>query len=167
MTAKNTESKVKTRGARKLQGNIGEMDSAEILRLLDIAAQVRSMPVVLFASSADGDQRPVFRALQIAGHLPATDEGAAAWGVLDVQARSLANSTMTVLEKMPDGVADANLAAAASVVECPGQRRRVEPKTGQVTIQDAPAVKIPLNMVRIGDIAVGGDDFGTDTKCSS
>jgi len=146
--------------------------------LVGLAAQfveknLPSHPIVLFASSADGDQRPVFRALQIAGHLPATDEGATAWGVLDVQARSLANATMTTLDKMSDGIADVKLAASATTVECPGQRRKTDQKTGQVTVQDTPPVKIPLSMIRIGDIAVGGvggnvaTDIGEQFKAAS
>jgi hypothetical protein len=88
--------------------------------------------------------------------MPAADEGTMAWGALDVQARSLANATMATLDKIPEGTADVKLAASAATVNCPGQRRRVDQKTGQVTVQDAPSVTIPLNLIRIGDIAVGG-----------
>jgi hypothetical protein len=139
-------------------GNGGQEVTADLIGLAAqlVEKSLSDHPVVLFASSADGDQRPLYRALQIAGHMPAADEGAGAWGALDVQARSLANATMVTLDKMPDGAANVKLAASATTVECPGQRRRVNPKTGQVTVQDAPSVKIPLNIIRIGDIAVGG-----------
>jgi hypothetical protein len=41
-------------------------------------------------------------------------------------------------------------------VECPGQKLRVDGKTGQVTIQDQPPVQIPLNLIRINDLAFAG-----------
>ena len=51
MRAKNTELKVKTRGVRKRQSNFGEMDRSEILKLLDIAVQVRRMPFEVIQST--------------------------------------------------------------------------------------------------------------------
>ena len=55
MKAKNTELKTKTRGVRKLQINIGEMDRVELLRLFDIAAQVRRMPFEVIQGAVNYD----------------------------------------------------------------------------------------------------------------
>ena len=55
MRAKNTELKMKTCGVRKLQSNIGEMDRAELLRLFDIAAQVRRMPFEVIQGAVNYD----------------------------------------------------------------------------------------------------------------
>ena len=55
MRAKNAELKMKTCGVGKLQGNIGEMDREELLRLFDIAIQVRRMPTQVVQGAVNYD----------------------------------------------------------------------------------------------------------------
>lgn len=55
MRAKNAELKMKTRGARNLQSKIGEMNSAELIKLLDIAIQVRRMPFEVIQGAVNYD----------------------------------------------------------------------------------------------------------------
>jgi hypothetical protein len=114
-------------------------------------------PVVLFATGADGDQKPIFRwARPRVGDLAQVDEGAAAWAVLDVMAGSLANSVLAVTDSMPEGTNSVELSAAAKRVVCPGQKVRWDAKAGAATIADLPPVSIPLNVIRINDIVLVG-----------
>ena len=131
-------------------------------------------PVVLFATGADGDQKPIFRwARPRVGDLPQADEGAAAWAILDVMAGSLANSVLAISEAMPEGTGSVELSAAAKEVMCPGQKVRFDAKTGTSTTTDLPPVAIPLNVVRINDIGlvgVGGNvptELGAKIKAAS
>jgi hypothetical protein len=117
-------------------------------------------PVVLYSPAAEGDQNTLFKSLQSAGRLPAMDEGAGGWTLLDVQARRLADAALEVLAGMPLGESQARIGVAASQASCPGQRLHVDQKSGQVTITDTAPVNIPLAMIRINDIVlagVGGD----------
>ncbi len=117
-------------------------------------------PVVLFTSAAEADQLTLFKSLQNAGQLPAADEGAAGWALLNVQARRLAESVMGVVATMQPGDAQARIDAAAGAATCPGQQLRVDPKTGHAIVEDRPPVTIPLSMIRVNDIVlagVGGD----------
>jgi hypothetical protein len=128
-------------------------------------------PVVLFATGADGDQKPIFRwARSRVGDVPQANEGASAWAILDVMAGYLANAVLSVTESMPEGTEKVTLSAAAKVVECPGQKVRLDAKTGAATITDLPPVPIPLNLLRINDIALVGvagnvpTEFGAKIK---
>ena len=61
---------------------------------------------------------------------------------------------------MPPGTDNATLHAAASTVSCPGGHIHVDNQTHQITREDRPPVTIPLQTIRVGDIAfagVGGD----------
>jgi len=121
-------------------------------------------PVVLYMPSAEGDQKPILESLQPAiGKLPATDEGAAGWGLLDILARRVAQSTFEALGSMAPAVSNVTLQAAASTVTCPGGHVRVDNQTHQVTLEDRPPVAIPVAAIRIGDIAFAavGGDMGT------
>lgn len=130
-------------------------------------------PVVLFSSAAEADQLTLFKSLQPPGRLPAMDEGAAGWALLDVQARRLASSVLDVLGRMEPGAAHVRVDAASSFATCPGQQLRADPKTGLFSAESRPPVHIPLNMIRINDIAlagVGGDvasEIGMAFKAAS
>jgi hypothetical protein len=120
-------------------------------------------PVVLFAAGAEGDQLSQYKALQAdAGGLPAKDEGAAGWAVLDVQARSLAVSVVDAL-KGPSVTSDQSpLLGAAGQAVCPGVRRRrgADGKVEEVSTDD---VVIPLSLVQLGPVTLAGvgADLGT------
>lgn len=118
-------------------------------------------PVVLFSAGAEGDQMSLFKSLQgTMGIMPARDEGAAGWSLLDVMARRLTASVLEVLEHMPAGTAQARIAAAATAVSCPGQHITQDEKSGQSETVATGPVSIPLNVMMINDIAlvgVGGD----------
>jgi len=129
-----------------------------------IENQSANSPVVLFASAAAGDQLSIFKSLRPAGQLPAADEGAAGWAILDVQARRLANSVLRAITTMPVGASQATLSAAAKVVECPGQHLRFNRETGKVEMEERPPVQIPLAVIRINSIVLAGvaGDVGSE-----
>jgi hypothetical protein len=116
-------------------------------------------PVVLFTPSAEADQLPLFKSLQPAGNLPATDEGPAGWGLLDLLARRLAGATLDTVAATRPGTAEAHIESASGTVTCPGQQLQID-KAGKLESQERPPVVIPLSMIRINDIAlvgIGGD----------
>ncbi len=117
-----------------------------------IEDDVPGAPVVLFASSAGGNQLPMFKSLQPKQYLPAADEGALGWALLDVQARRLADSALATINGMPTGTAEVKLSAASKLVPCPGK----DPQKA--------AVQIPLGLIRINDIALAtvAGDVGTE-----
>lgn len=122
-------------------------------------------PVVVYMAGAEADQLPLFKSLQPeAGGLPAADEGMAGFALLNVLARRLSGSVLETLGHMPAGVSNVTLKAAANSVTCPGQRIRVDNKTGEITKQEAPAVAIPLAAIRINNIGIAaiGGDVGSD-----
>jgi hypothetical protein len=124
-------------------------------QLIEKASQ--KSPVVLFATGADGDQKPIFRWNRPrVGDLPPVNEGAAAWAILDVMAGYLANVALAVTDSMPEGDAAVKLSAAAKIVVCPGQKVRLDAKTGAATITDLPPIPIALNVIRINDIVLAG-----------
>jgi hypothetical protein len=131
-------------------------------------------PVVLYMAGAEADQRPIFESLQLpVDGLPAADEGAAGWGLLDQLARRLSASVLETLTRMKPGVADVTMQIASGSVSCPGERTIRDPKSGQATRQDGPPVTIPLSALRINEIgiaAIGGDvgsDIGKDIRAAS
>ncbi len=143
--------------------NVTRDDGAEVSGdLLGTAAQLiekQSLngPVALFASGADGDQRPIFRSTPAAvGTLPAIKEGAAAWDMVDVLASVLAKDALGVTNGMQPGTGSVKISAAAKTVSCPTQRRSPNQAAGSTVAEDGPPAQIPLNLIRIGDIAVAG-----------
>lgn len=147
----------------------GDLPGA-VSRLLETQA---TAPIVLYTSGAEADQLPLFKSRQEAGLMPASDEGAAGWALLDVQARRLAASVMQVIADMPRGMTEAKISSAVSSVTCAGQQLSINPKTGKTTVESRPPVAIPLAMIRINDIAiagVGGDvatEIGEHFKAAS
>ena len=114
-------------------------------------------PVVLFASSDDGDQKSIISGnLPKVGSVPAGDAGDAQWVILDAMARSLANSTLGVLRGMPQGASEVKISAAEKTVMCPGAKYGQDEKTKALTVVDKDPVPIPLNLITINDIAVAG-----------
>jgi hypothetical protein len=130
--------------------------------LLGVAAQLiekqsPNAPVALFASGADGDQRPIFRATPPAvGTVPANRDGVAAWNMVEVLARVLAQGALTTTNGMQPGKDDVKISVSANTVSCPTQKRIRDRATGQETVADGPAAQIPLNLIRVGDIALAG-----------
>jgi hypothetical protein len=148
----------------------GDLPGA-VSRLLE--ASSAGAPLVLFTSAAEADQLPLFKSLQSAGRLPATDEGAAGWALLDVQARRVAGSVLDVTATMPRGESHARVSARTGSVTCAGEQLRLNLQTGAALIEDRAAVTIPLSLIRINDIAlagVGGDvasEIGQHFKAAS
>jgi hypothetical protein len=148
----------------------GDLPGA-VSRILE--TQPEAAPIVLFTSAAEADQLTLFKSLQFASRLPAADEGAAGWALLDVQARRLAGSVMEVLAAMRPGEGQANIAVGSGSVTCPGQQLRIDSRNGQVLVEDLPPVTIPLSMIRLNNIVlagVGGDvasEIGRHFKASS
>ena len=107
---------------------------------------------------------PIFKSLQPAGKLPAADEGAAGWALMDVQARRLANSVLRVTATMPAGASQVTLSAVAKTVECPGQHLRADHETGMMETETKPPVEIPLSVIRINNIVLAGvaGDVGSE-----
>ena len=122
-----------------------------------IEKQPGNSAITLFASGSDGDQSPIFNARPpVVGKLPAVKPGSEAWMMLDVLGSTLANSVLDVVNKMPPGTANVKLSAAAKTVSCPTEKKTIDRTTGTVTLADGPPAQIPLSVIRIGDIAVGG-----------
>jgi neutral ceramidase len=160
--------------------NITRDNGAEVSGdLLGTAAQLiekqsPNAPVALFASGADGDQRPIFRSTPAAvGKLPAVKEGAAAWDMVDVLGSVLANAALAVTDGMQPGTGEVKISAAAKTVSCPSNKMTRDPATGKTTFEDGPPAQIPLHLIRIGDIAVAGvggnvgSEIGKKFKASS
>ena len=125
-----------------------------------LEANSKGAPVVLYTIGAEGDQWPLFKSLQTGGDLPAGDEGALGWALLDAQARRLSQSVLEAVAKAPEGFSTAPLSGAVSQVSCPGEHRVVDHATGAFTVEPHEPVSIPISAIRIGDIAfagVGGD----------
>ena len=130
-------------------------------------------PVVLYSAAAEADQTTLFKSLHPADRLPAADEGSAGWALLNVQARRVAAGVLEVTSTMPPGASEAHITGAAAQPTCPGQHARRDPVSGESSLEDAPAVAIPLSVLRINDIVlagVGGDvasDIGRQFKAAT
>lgn len=131
-------------------------------------------PVVLFTSGAEGDQLPLFKSLQPAADFAVADMGAGGWSLLDLQARRLAGAVLAARSGAPAGVAQVQLAVAASAVSCPGQRYQIDRATRQVQGVTATApVSIPLAALRLNDVVLAGvgadiaSDIGMAVKRAS
>jgi hypothetical protein len=140
-----------------------------------LESQSPKAPIVLVASGSDGDQRSIMSAavLPKVGTVPAQDAGDGGWTILDMMARTLANSALAVASAMPPGTSDVKLSAAAKSLVCPGGRYRQDEKSREMRVEDKPPVPIPLNVIRINDIVltgVGGNiaaQIGQKIKASS
>ena len=114
-------------------------------------------PVVLYAPAAEGDQLPLFKSLQAAGRLPAADEGAGGWALLDVQARRIASAALETIAALPVGAATATIRITATAALCPGQHIEIERPSGRIlSVQDTAPVRIPASVLRINDLAIAG-----------
>lgn len=111
---------------------------------------------MLFNAPAEADQLTIFKSLAPAGNLPAVDQGAAGWALLEVQARRLVSSVIDTLAKMPAGNADAPVSNASATASCPGQQWKRDRATNTMTRMDRPPVAIPLQVLRVGDLALAG-----------
>jgi hypothetical protein len=122
-------------------------------------------PVVVYMAGAEADQLPLFKSLQPeAGGMPAADAGYAGFAMLDSMARRLSGSILETIGQMKPGVSDVTLKVASNAVTCPGQRTRMDNKTGAITKTEGPPVAIPVSAIRINDIGIAavGGDMGSD-----
>jgi neutral ceramidase len=131
----------------------GDLPGA-VSRLLE--SQPGGAPIVLSVPASEADQRTVFKSLQTFEDLAAVDAGPGGWALLDLQAHRLADAVLEVLAKMPAGDAQVHLSAGSAVASCPGQRLRVDATSRAVTSEETAPVNIPLALIRINDIALGG-----------
>jgi len=143
--------------------NVTRENGAEVSGdLLGTAAQLiekqsANAPVTLFAAGADGDQRPIFRSTPApVGTLPSIKEGAAAWDMVDVLGSVLAKAVLTVVAGMQPGSGDVKISTSAKTVSCPTRKETFGKTTAEATAGEGPPAQIPLNLIRIGDIAVAG-----------
>jgi hypothetical protein len=129
-----------------------------------LEASPKGAPVVLYSAAAEADQLPLFKSLQPDAELPGSDQGAGGWSMLDAMARRLAAAVIDTEAAMPAGASDVAVTAARSSVVCPGQRLQRDRQTGQISAEARPPVTIPVQVVRVGDIALAGigGDLGTD-----
>ena len=112
--------------------------------------------VALFTSGAAGDQEPVYMSVYNQLQPDAHDEGAAGWAILDVQARRLGEEIVRVNEAIKPESTPVRVWAAKSAPTCPGQRIAYDKAAGQYTVTPLPPLAIPLSMIVIGNIAIGG-----------
>jgi hypothetical protein len=124
--------------------------------------------VALWTSGAAGDQNPLFMATYNQDAPDVFDEGPAGWGILDVQARRLGEEIVRVTKSIQNTNDRSTLWGANTSVTCPGQQRAEPPRPGvpnagfrapppsSVRMIDADAVRIPLAVLMINDIAVAG-----------
>lgn len=122
--------------------------------------------VALWTSGAAGDQNPLYMATYNQDAPDATDEGAAGWGILDVQARRLGEAIVRVSRATTNTTDHALLWGKETSVSCPGQVRAEPPVPGvamqgyaapaRVAMKDGPSVTIPLHLLMINDIALAG-----------
>jgi hypothetical protein len=94
------------------------------------------------------------------------DEGPAGWAILDVQSRRLGEEIVRVVKAVQNTAGRAVIWATSSSVTCPGQQRETPPQPGSpqagwrapapstVKMIDGEAVKIPLQLVMVNDIAI-------------
>jgi hypothetical protein len=119
-------------------------------------------PVTLFLAGDEGDQKPLFQAVQPAvGKLPAQDEGIGSWGLLDAQARRLATDVVNTLSKVQVSPPPVTIRTASSSVSCPG---RADAGSGKPSSGEVPPVSISLSAFQAGDIAIVAiaGDVGSD-----
>jgi hypothetical protein len=122
-------------------------------------------PVTLFLCGAEGDQKPLFMSVQPAiGKMPAIDEGAGGWALLDAQAQRLSAAVIDTIVEMKPGTSTVTLESGNDTVSCPGQHFQTDSQTGAVTIEERPPVAIPLSTIRMNDIAIAavGGDVGSE-----
>ncbi len=128
--------------------------------------RLKNNSVAVWASGAAGDQNPMFMATYNQDAPDVFDEGAAGWGILDVQARRLGEEVVRVTRAIQNTSDRVTLWGATTSVTCPGQQRAEPPKPGvptagyrapaTVKMVDGEPVTIPLSLLMINDIAVAG-----------
>ena len=128
----------------------------EAARLME--AQAPKAPIVLFASSSDGNQRALFSGtLPAVGTVAASDSAEVAYAVNSAMARNLANVALSAFKAAKPGDSDdIKITAASRTVICPGAHFSQDPQTKQMVVKEMPPVPIPLNLVTIGSFAVVG-----------
>ena len=121
-------------------------------------------PVTLFLAGDEGDQKPLFQAVQPSvGKLPPEDEGVGSWALLHAQAYRLATAVVDAIAKMPPSSPTVEMKVAAGSVTCPGQRMHNDSQ-GKMATEDTAPVTIPLAAIKINDIALVGiaGDVGSE-----
>lgn len=128
--------------------------------------------VALWTSGAAGDQNPIFTSVYQTQDGSLKDSGTGGWALLDAQARRLSEEIVRVVGDTREYSDRADFEVRTAALTCPGQKPAkpgAAPGPGVTkwsparpeTIDGDP-VKIPLTLMRVGDIAfagVGGELF--------
>jgi hypothetical protein len=112
--------------------------------------------VAVFTSGAAGDQNPMYMSVYNQVSPGTKDEGAAGWAILDVQSRRLGEEIVRVEDGIKPGSGAIRVWGGKSMPTCPGQRIAWDKSANQYTVTALPPIGIPLTVIRIGDIAIGG-----------
>lgn len=112
--------------------------------------------VALWTSGAAGDQNPVYMSLYNQVKAGTHDEGAAGYALLDVQVRRLGEEVVRVADTIKPEAAAVRVSGATKTPTCPGQRVAWDKDKKEYTVTALPDVGIPLSLITIGDIAIGG-----------
>jgi hypothetical protein len=143
-----------------------------VSRMLE--ANPAGAPVALFLAAAEADQLSMLKSLQPAvGKMPEADEGSAGWGIVDELSRRLTAAVLDATDEMKPGASNITLQATAGSVTCPGGRTRLDNKTGLVSATDGPPVTIPVQTIKMGDVAIAavagdlGSEIGREIRTAS
>ena len=128
--------------------------------------------VALWTSGAAGDQNPVFTSVYQTQDGTLKDSGTGGWALLDAQARRLGEEIVRVVGDTRELSDRAEFGVRSAVLTCPGQKQAMPGGAPAAAITkwsparpemiDGDAVRIPLTLMRVGDIAfagVGGELF--------
>lgn len=128
--------------------------------------------VALWTSGAAGDQNPIFTSVYLTQDGSLKDSGTGGWALLDAQARRLGEEIVRMVGDTKELTDRADFSVRTAVLTCPGQKQAkpgAAPQPGvtkwspaRPEMVDGDPVKIPLTLMRVGDIAfagVGGELF--------
>jgi neutral/alkaline ceramidase-like enzyme len=135
--------------------------------------QLKNNVVAVWTSGAAGDQNPLFMSTYNQDAPDVHDEGAAGWGILDVQSRRLGEEIVRVARNIQNTADRVVLWGANTSVTCPGRKRESSepgptvagsftPASSAARMVDGDPVTIPLGLMMINDIAlanVSGEVF--------
>lgn len=112
--------------------------------------------VDLWTSGAAGDQNPIYMSIYNQVKPGTFDEGAPGYVLVDVQARRLGEEIVRVADSIKPDSVPVRVWGAKISPPCPGQRIAWDKAANQYTVTALPPVDIPLSLLMIGDIAIGG-----------
>ncbi len=112
--------------------------------------------VTLWTSGAAGDQNPIYMSLYNQVKPGTFDEGAAGYALLDTQVRRLGEEVVRVADSIKPETAPIHVWGTTKTPVCPGQKVAWDKEKKQYTVTAQPEVGVPLSLITIGDIAIGG-----------